>query len=311
MTVYFTSCVPAALRLNGAYVGVIDGFARRVEVAAGDRVFVEAVPSDDRLPANFMLRGAPPISAPDSADIFLMGGDMLVAINRYMHKDTSLSALCQARFSGNLVTLYRQGGVKLCCERADGGAELTDLDEGFVSAAMSEGEVGGYPVLCIYAKGRLAIVSTEGRLAFRNAVNSYSLGDMLGVTIKFLTCAGAVGECSYSYDGKTFCLVSSRTVETRPVPESVRHFAFFESVLTRADPSKYLSKELKGRAGELGGYLGNFVDVIVPPQKFYEVTGEKRAAGLVYGRESGVYGVRFFATDMAGGLVENIREVEY
>lgn len=64
MTVYFTSCVPAALRLNGAYVRVIDGFARRVEVAAGDRVFVEAVPSDDRLPANFMLRGAPPTSAP-------------------------------------------------------------------------------------------------------------------------------------------------------------------------------------------------------------------------------------------------------
>ena len=61
----------------------------------------------------------------------------------------------------------------------------------------------------------------------------------------------------------------------------------------------------------MASYLGDFVDVVVPPQKFYERTGENRAAGLVYAEAPNLFRVKFFAADMVGGLVENIREIEY
>ena len=311
MTVYFLSCVPAALRLNGTYAGVIDGFTRRTEAEDGSPLFVEAVPSDNRMGVNFLLDDNFISSPPQFAGVYKLGGDVLVHIKSYLYKDMSVHMLCQTHFCGHLVTLCRQGGVMLCIERADGQITLRELNEGFAQAAMREGQVGGKEVLCIYSQAWLAIVSAGGELVFCNPVKSYSLGDMLGVTVQFSTCAGCVGECNYSYDGQKLTLISGRTVETRPAADSIKHFAFFESILTRGDSAAYLCGELKPRAGELASYLGDFVDVVVPPQKFYERTGENRAAGLVYAEAPNLFRVKFFAADMVGGLVENIREIEY
>lgn len=311
MTVYFLSHTPAALRLNGIYAGVIDALMRSTEVNGEAEVFTEVIPSDNRMAVNFMLCKNFFSRPPSFADVYMMGGDALISIKRYARKDATLRLVCQTRFCGNLVTLCIQGGVMLCIDRSDGSYFMRELDDGFENARLAEGEAGGRPVLCIYSQNRLAIVSEGGNLVFCNAVKSYSLGDMLGVTVDFESCAGALGECSYSYDGKNFTLVSGRTVETRPVGEDVKHFAFFESILTRADPARYLTEDLKGKAGELSAYLGKFVDVLIPPRKFYDATGEERAAGLVYPKAANLYAVKFYAADMRGGLVENIREVEY
>ena len=311
MTVYFLSCVPAALRLNGTYVGVIDDFVRRVEAEEGERFFVEATPSDNKMPVNFILDDAFVSSPPPFADVYLMGGDILVRLKRFAHKDLTPSVLGQARFAGHLVTLCRMGGVKLCVDGADGDVRVYDVSDGFSSARLREGEVGGRKLLCVAAEGCLAIVSESGELAFCNPVKSYSLGNMLGVTVGYFTCAGCVGECNYSYDGKKFTPVSGRTVETRPVADGVKHFAFFESVLTHARPEAYPGEELKSRAAGLNAYLGDFAEVIVPPQKFYLRTGELTAAGLAYPQSANRYRVKFFAADMSCGLVENIREVQY
>lgn len=165
--------------------------------------------------------------------------------------------------------------------------------------------------MCIHARDCLAIVSGSGEVVFCNRIKSYSLGDMLGVTIDYASCAGIVGERSYSYDGAQFTLRSCRTVETRPVADEVKHFAFFESILARADASAYLAEAIRGRADELSAYLGDFTEVLIPPQKFYERTGELRAAGLACPIKPNLFRVRFYAADMSGGLVENIREIEY
>lgn len=310
MTVYFISCVAAALRLNGAYAGIIDEFARRVDGVEGD-VFAEAVPSDNRHAVNFMLGRSFLSSPPPFADVYMLGGDALVRLKKYAAKDDGIRLICQARIGGNLVTVCRRGAVMLCVDGADGTVALRELDEGFARASAKQATVGGRPVLCISAEERLLVVSEAGKVIFCNPVKSYSCGDMLGVTVDFATCAGAVGECGYSYDGDKLTLVSGRTVETRPVPERIKHFAFFESVLIRGDSARYLCPALRDRAGELGAYLGEFVDVIVPPQKFYELTGEERAAGLVRPVGPNLFRVSFFAADMRDGLVENIREVEY
>ncbi len=312
MTVYFVSSTPAALRLDGKYVGIIDSFARRTELCVPLRAFAEAAPSDNRQPVNFMLDGAFLSSPPDFASVCLMGGDALVRIRKYLSKDSAPSVIWQTRFAGNLVTLCRMGSVMLCSENSSaGGANICRMDESYALSSPEEGTVGTSPVLFISAARRLAVLSEGGKVVFDNPATSFSQGDMLRVTVPFRTCTGAAFECAYSYDGEAFTLASGRTAERILAGEEIRHFAFFESVLTRADPASYLSPGLRERAGELSSYLGQFVDVIIPPQKLYEKTGEERAAGLVYPAAKNAYIVKFYAADMREGLVENIREVEY
>lgn len=252
MTVYFLSSTPAALRLNGEYAGVIDNFPRRTEIGEGEEAFVEAVPSDNRLPVNFMLSDGFLSSPPPFSDVFLMGADALISINRYEPKSAALKVVWQTRFCDNLITLYSRGGAALCVDRPDGTADIYEINEDYLHSQYSSGRVGGKDVLCVFTGGRLCILTEGGTLAFDNAVKSYSLGDMLGVTVNFNSCAG-----------------------------------------------------------ELSGYLGDFSGVVVPPQKFYERTGEMRAAGLVYPLLANLYRVKFFSADMQGGKIINIREIDY
>ena len=95
------------------------------------------------------------------------------------------------------------------------------------------------------------------------------------------------------------------TVETKPPEPNVAHFAFFESVLTCGDFEKYLDDSLKHKAGDLKSYLGNFVSVTVPTEKFYTLHRDIAAAGLVYplnkqrvAELGGLY--RVFEYDLAG-----------
>ena len=205
--------------------------------------------------------------------------------------------------------LYSQGGIFVSCDGED--FSLKEMGFAFSSARFIEQSIGGQPVMCLFCEGALAVFSARGKMVFRNRAKSYSCGDMLRVTINFDTCAGCESECDFSFDGEEMKLISGHTRETRPVGEEIIHFAFFESVLAHGDSSVYLNAELRARADELGGYLGDFAEVLVPPRKFYDFTGERLAAGLAYPLSSNLYRVKFYAADTADGLVCNIRSVDY
>lgn len=311
MTVYFLSFTPAALRLNGEYVGIIDTFIRRTEAEEGASIFVEAIPSDNRAPVNFMLDEKFLACPPSFCNVYLFGGDALVEITRYEPKYAPFRVIWQRRSLGNLLTLCSGGGLTLCVDGAEGGAEIYEVSEKFADSPLFEGEIGGRKIAGMFSGERLFLLSEGGKKIFDNDVKSYSLGNMLGVTVDFHSCAGAICECSYSYDGEKLSLVSGRTVETRPVGDEVKQFAFFESILTRAGAEAYLCDDLLPRRDDLAGYLGNFSGVIVPPQKFYERTREMRAAGLVYPLSANLFKVKFYSADMQGGKIINIREIDY
>ena len=53
MTVYFLSYLPAVLKLNGMYIGTVDGFERHIELDLNDRVFAEFIPDENLNGLNF------------------------------------------------------------------------------------------------------------------------------------------------------------------------------------------------------------------------------------------------------------------
>lgn len=308
MRVYFLSYLPAALKLNGLYMGTVDGFERHVELDPKDGVLAEIIPCDNLQPLNFFLDEKFFKDPPPFADVYLTEGDALIYIREYAVKDVKLSVVYQTRFYGNLVTVFSQGGIYLSVEGAE--YTLTTLPACFSSVRVEQNTVAGRDVLALYGGNVLVIINENGKTVFKNAVESAEFGENLKVTVAFETCAAAKAECTFSYDGESLTLIESKTIETRPPEKSVLHFAFFESVLTCADFIKYLDEDLKSKAGDLKSYLGEFVSVTVPPEKFYLTHGDIAAAGLVYPKSKNLYEVKYFAVELNGNLIGNIYPVE-
>ena len=308
MRVYFLSYLPAALKLNGLYLGTVDGFERHVELDPADRVLAELLPANNLQPLNFFLDENFFKNPPPFADVYLLEGDALIYIREYGAKDVKLSVIYQTRFCGNLITIFSQGGVYLSSEGVE--YSLSPLPLSFLNLRVEEKKLAGRDVLAVYGGNELLIISDSGKRIFLNPAESAEFGDVLTVVAPFETCTFAKAECTYAFDGESLTLISSRTIETRTPEKSILHFAFFESVLTRGDFAKYLSDDLKPKAENLKSYLGNFVSVTVPTEKFYLTHGNIAAAGLVYPKAENLYEVKYFAVSLNGDKIDNIFPVE-
>lgn len=308
MRLYFLSERPAALKLNGAYLGIIDGFERFADVEPNAKIFAEAVPDGDALPVSFIICDELFSSPPDFLDVYLLGGDAVIYITRYEKRARELKVVAQTSFCGGQYTLFlTDGRVYLNCERDT--CSLYELPQSCAGAALTQSSVGGLPVLLIEGAGYLAIISERGKRVFYNPAESWQCGDRLTVTVNFNTCAGCRAVCAFGYDGEKMTLINSRTEERVEISENILHFAFFESVLTRGNFSKYLCDELKEKSGALPDFLGEFIDVTVPYKRFYDTHGDIKAAGLVYPQSKNLFTVKYFAVDVENGKITNVYEV--
>ena len=296
------------MKLNGLYAGGIDLFERHIELELADSVLAEIVPGENLQPVNFFINEKLLFEPPEFMDVYLMDGEALIFIKEYGNKDAKLSVILQTRFCGNLITLFTQGGCYLSCEGAE--YSLIPLPAKFLNARAEEKMLGNFPVLAIYGGNALLILADSGKRIFMNEVESAEFSDSLEVTVAFETCTAAKAKCRYAYDGVELTLAESKTVETRPPEKGILHFAFFESVLTCGNYADYLDAELKKKADVLKQYLGEYVAVTVPTERFYAVHGDIRAAGLVYPKSANLFEVKYYAADIAGDKITNIYPVE-
>lgn len=308
MRVYFLSAQPAILKLNGLYAGGVDLFERHMDVDLNDNIMAEIVPGDNLQPVNFFLNSKLLSDPPDFLDIYLLDGDLLVYARTFRDKNQALEVIWQGRFAGNLVTVFSQGEVYLSIE--GGEYLLKPLGAKFKSVRTEEQQLSGHRVLAIYGAGTLGIISAEGRLIFLNEVESAEFGDRLKVKVAFETCTGSFAECGYLFDGEKLELKESVTRDSQTPDDRIMHFAFFESVLTCGDFTRYLSPALKAKSGDLKGYLGEFAGVSVPTEKFYTEHPDARAAGLIYHKKNNLYEVKYFAVDIVDGKIDNIYPIE-
>lgn len=290
------------------YIGTVDGFERHIELNPSDSVFAEITPGDNLHGVNFFLDEKFFSCPPPFVDLYLAENDAFLYIREYSPKDVNIEVIYQTRFNGNLITVFRQGGVYLSCEGRE--FDLSPLPPCFSGVTAQTQYIAGREVLAIYGGKQLLIISGNGEKIFLNAVDDAQFGEKLKTVTPFETCTAAKAECEYSYDGEKLTLTGGRTVETYTPEEDVMHFAFFESVLTRGGYKKYLDGELIQKADALKDYLGEFVSVTVPPEKFFMLHGDIKAAGLVYPKNKNLFEIKYFAVDVRDGKISNIYPVE-
>lgn len=313
MRIYFLSVSPAALKLDGAYLGIIDGFERFADVDETELkrgVFCEAVPQGAACQVTFILCGDLFKNPPDFADVYLTDGDAVIYIRKYPPVGGKLEIIAQHFFKTITATLFSEnGGLYLNCVNGS-SSNLYELSPKFIKAEFSERTLCGFDVLFLEGDGCIAVISDSGKRVFYNPAESFTCGDYLTVTVNFNTCAMCKAECRFLYDGEKMTLDSSVTREYAEPSPKVFHFAFFESVLTKGDFKKYLSDELSEKADDLPSFLGEFIDVTVPYSRFFEKHGDITAAGLVYPVGRNLFEVKYFAVDISDGKISNIYEVE-
>lgn len=304
MRIYFLSCTPAILKLNGVYAGKIDLFERHLEVDLTCNMLCEIVPGDNLQPVNFFINSDLLNSPPDFMDVYLAESEAVVYIRRFASRDTRLNVIYQTRFEGNLVTVFSQGEVYLCLDGRD--YSLTAIGGRFKRVKAEQKMLNGYPVLALYGGDGLIVISHTGRQIFANEVVVAEFGTTFKTAVRFETCTAAEAHCEYSYDGEKLTLVRSNTVEKGQISQHVLHFAFFESVMTFGNFSSYLSPELAPKSGDLKEYLGEFTGVVVPAESFFASHPNELAAGLVYPQKQNLFTIKYFAVRLADGKIDNI-----
>lgn len=306
MTVYFVSCKPAVLKLNGEFAGRLDLFERRAEIDLRENILAEVVP-EEGLAANFFINERLLLNPPPFLDVYLGECEATVYIRRFEPRDRQICVHLQKRLGANLITVFSLGEVYLS---VDGAAmKLTPLPEQFKKVVCEEKSLAGYPVLAFTADRFLLVLSLGGEVIFLNEAASYDFGDKLRVSMDFETCTAARAECEYAYDGQSLTLVSGVTEEIYPADENIMHFAFFESVLTRGDFEKYLSPDMREKAAAIRDYLGGFEGVTVPTETFEMSHPGVKAAGLVYKKAENLFEIKYFAVEIKDGKIDNILPV--
>ena len=168
MTVYFLSYLPAVLKLNGMYIGTVDGFERHIELDLNDRVFAEFIPDENLNGLNFFLDEKFFKNPPGFCDVYRIDGDALIYIREYSSKDNKIEVIHQRRFENCLITVFSQGGVYLSVEGAE--YSLTPLPASFKNLIAEQYTLAGREVYALSDKNNLIVIGGNGKIIFMKTV---------------------------------------------------------------------------------------------------------------------------------------------
>jgi hypothetical protein len=308
MKINFLSARPAALKVDGVFLGTIDSYERQIDGELSDEKFVEIIPYGPFHPVCFLLNGCFLKAPPATCAVYADGLSVLIEVRHFIPNEQSQKILWQTVFGGYTVTLMRQGRMFLAVEGAS--YELHELPSSFFTAPYREVKVAGYPFLCVHSGDWLLLLSREGKVAFLQEADTFEVGQTLLITTRFKTCAGLVAKSEYGYGKGTFTLKNTTVIPQTTPTEQCLPFAFFEAVLYGADLTPYATPSLTERQTLVKSYLGEYVRVMVPSTSFYKRHPQSKAVGLAYATSQNTFQIKYFSVEILNGKVDNILQVE-
>lgn len=290
MRVYFLAEKTSALFLNGIYLGMIDLFERATEMDPADRIWAEICPAGDFLPVRFCFDEQFLLCPPKQVRLYFDRERLIVRVGGFLRSDCALRVLSQGREEDTLYTLCLQGKLQLNTEN-ERGYHITDLPD-----AMEQSSVKGFHgCLLLQSENAFGLVDRDGTLLLSSEGRILSAEETLKAEIPFHDCMGHTAVCEWELP---FRLSACSVRSAREPTAATRALALFESALIGADCTPFLHPSLKDKAGDLRGFLGDFLSVVLS-DKTDEV-------GLVFSVRERVFEVRHFRVDTEDGLISNI-----
>lgn len=298
MKIYFLSSTPAALTVNGAYLGVVDGFERFADLALRDNLFIRFEP-ENALPIGFFLTERIRFSPPENCEVYLLKDGIAIYARDFPPSDFTLKTIAQEREGDCLATVFRQGEVQLALQTPNGAFTAT-LPRTFVDCELSFHE----GLIFIRSENSLAIFTQTGVCTFLECILSYHVENQtLTVVLPLLDSLARKAECTYALSERgverlSFTLVQERSLHGNP-REELLAFAFFESVLLGADYACFLQDELAKKAEEIKAFLGDFISVTVTENPF--------VCGLVRKKAERLFEVAYYTVEVSEDKITDIQ----
>lgn len=296
MKIYFLSARPAALKVGGAYFGVINDFEKFADVSLQDRLLVECIPQG-ALPVAFFLDETLPDAPPDGVDVYLLKDGAALFVREYPPSDFTLRPLLEKRASSTLVTLFRQGKLQAAIDSPK-GVFVTAIPDEFERATI---DVFGKYIL-LQTEHALLVLTDEGEILLeRQAERCERTNEELSVLSPVFDSLGrrkreifTLGETLIRTEYSLLVPEKRKTAE-----ESLLVYAFFESVLIGADVAPFLSPEIREKTDELKSFLGEFTAVTL--------TNESNTVGLVKRKRERVFEVCYYTAELKNGKIVDIK----
>lgn len=290
MRICFLAEKTCALTVNGAYLGLVDGFERTVELEPADAVFCELMPESGYLPLRFCLDDAFLLAPPLQVELYYTEHAVTLFCRDFLRADQSLKVLFQKRFQNALLTLTVQGKVILDLETEFGFFPIA-LPDAFENCSAEETPAG----FLLRSENAFALLSREGKTLILSEGRVLSSGETLRAEVPFHDSLGHTVLCEWKGGELISCTLRTAFEPT----EQTFALALFESALIGADCTPFLSDDLLEKASSLKEYLGEYRSVVL--------TEERDKLGLVYERRERVFEVRYFRVETQSGKIKNIK----
>lgn len=310
MYYYFSSDYPSAIKLGGAFLGLIGNTVKSVNICGDSPPFIEVCPlGGKQKQINFMLNEDFLSAPPDNTIITdLKGGYLIKFTDSLDYFD--FCVIAQKRSENALITVFTDGSSKISIEtKSDFFVEniKMKIDSALIDFFILNGEQ--FVSVHIKNQAEYLVIFHLGktiRKVFFKQVESFSIKDTLITNEKLTDIAKHVVNCSWEFSEGSFKSITS-SISSRPdfspntLHERILPFAFLEELLVGGDISDYLSDGMKKNADKLLGFFGKFTGVMPPP-----TFRETNQIGLIYSSGKNKYNVSYFSFSFEKGKIDNI-----
>ena len=313
MYCYFSSAYPAAIKINGAFFGRIDGDAKGISID-DDSAFIEICPLDLGATSSFILDQNFLSEPPPAVSVVNLKGGYLIRF--YKPPDNSgFKIVAQEKYSDAVVTVFSDNGLKASIETPQ---YLFSDDYGFnvENAEISRVNVSGKDVIAVHFSKIPALYLydlTNGgkKLGVILARSFFTANGYLYTTLIKTDIAKHTIENAWEIkNGKIFesdrKVSASDGFDKTALPEILIPYAFFEELAVDGDYSFYLSEKIKENADKLKSYFGEFLSVMPPP-----AFRDEKEVGLIYKISENKYSVDYATVEISDGKIVNLKRSDF
>lgn len=304
MKIYFLSATPCALTVNEAYFGKTDLFERCATLSLKDNLFIRFTP-ENAAPISFFLTENIRFSPPDGCEVYLLNEAIAIYAYDFPPRDLTLFPITQKREGNTLVTVFKQGRIQVSVQTQE------NFFVSYLPPCFEECSIDFHGnFILLRASSHLAVFHKNGTRLLSEKILSCSLEETgISALLPLSDLLERVADCTWEYQEDTlkqtsFSLKQARDSEGGENQEKIRNellpYALFEGLLLGAEITHLLSESLQSKAGELKGFLGEYVSVAL--------TREAQTCALLRKKGERLFEAAYFSVEIENGKIVDIHE---
>ncbi len=312
MVFYFSSEFNSVLKINGLYLGNLNGIVKKCNVEILDNAFVEICPlSEKNAPINFIINPAlfnethPYLSIVD-----LGGAYLLTAQNRPTF--TEKKVLCEKNYPLlNAVAFVEKG---FCIQLSTPNDSVLDTFCEFpTSVSFNPFSLNNLALLAVIASGKNKVVyvySIGEKIRFlkKMLVSNCSFENGFTTTEKFMDHKKHTRKTNWCIKNgelvrESVSVSNEKDVEIAYVIDNLIPYLFLEEFIVGGNFNEFLADNVKNNSDKLKGYFGEFIGVIPPPS-----FREWQEIGLVKRLRENFYSVDYYTFEVENKKITNVKK---